>query len=343
FDIPESSTLSAQVPTLAGTEAGVDERVEVLRQRFATRTDVDRAAAEGDVVTLDLEARRDGEVVEGGNAEGVAYTIGSGGMLEGLDEAVTGLSAGESAEFTSELVGGVAEGEAADITVTVTKVQTEELPEVDDEFAQMVSEFDTVDEMRADLAEAATRMARIEQLNSARDAVVADLVANTEFDLPESLVKAEVENRTQQITEQLARAGYSVERYLEESEDESAETPEEFWNQVAENARTSLKAQIILDKLADEVEVEVSQDDLTQMLFRRAQASGSSPEQEMQHMMEHNHTGEWVAEIRRSKVLDTIVAAASVTDNDGAPVDIASIRPDGSLVEESAEADGGAE
>lgn len=342
FEVPAFSTLKAEVPTLADEESGVDERIEVLRQRFATRSDVDRPAAEGDVVTLNLEARRDGELVEGGEAEGVTYTIGSGGMLEGLDEAVTGLSAGDSTEFNSELVGGAAEGQTADVAVTVTKVQTEELPEVDDEFAQMVSEFDTVDEMRADLREASARIARLEQLQAARDAVVADLVANTDFELPQGLLTAEVEQRTQQITEQLARAGYTVERYLEESEDETAATPDEFWDQVADNARASIKAQIILDKVADDTEVGVDQNDLTQMLFRRAQANGSSPEQEMQHMMEHNHMNEWVAEIRRSKVLDSAIAEATVTDTDGTVVDVAEVQPDGSLgspAEEAADAE----
>ncbi|WP_232547560.1 trigger factor [Propioniciclava soli] len=333
FEVPAAADLTAEVPPLTTSDADVDERIEVMRQRFATRSDVERAASEGDVVTIDLEARVDGELVEGGAAEGVTYTIGTGGMLDGLDEAVTGLSAGESADFSSELVGGPAQGQTADVHVTVTKVQTEELPEVDDEFAQLVSEFDTVEEMRADLADAAVRIARLEQLNAARDAVVADLAAKTDFELPEGLVASEIENRKQQISDQLARAGYTVERYLEESEDETAENQEEFWAQVEENARTSLKAQIILDKLAETSEVPIEQSDLTEMLFRRAQASGTSPEQEMQHMMEHNHTAEWMGEVRRNKVLTEIVKGAHVTDTNGEVVDVAAIRTDGTLAD----------
>ncbi|MDN5570507.1 MAG: trigger factor [Propionibacteriaceae bacterium] len=336
FDVPASAELNAEVEPLAVSDADVDERIEMMRARFATRTDVERAAEEGDVVTLDLTARVDGELVEGGSAEGVTYKVGSGGMLDGLDEAVTGLSAGKTAEFSSELVGGPAQGETADVSVTVTKVQSEELPEVDDEFAQLVSEFDTVEEMRADLADAALRIARLEQLNAARDAVVADLAAKTDFELPEALVAGEIENRKQQISDQLARAGYTIERYLEEDSDETAETPEEFWAQVEQNARTSLKAQIILDKLAETSEVEIGQSDLTEMLFRRAQASGSSPEQEMQHMMEHNHTAEWMGEIRRNKVLTEIVKGAHVTDTNGEAVDIAAINNDGTLAEAEA-------
>ncbi len=333
FEVPDYADLNAEVAPVATSDEDVEERIEVMRQRFATRSDVERAASEGDVVTLDLEARVDGEVVEGGTAEGVTYKVGSGGMLEGLDEAVTGASAGDTKKFTSELVGGPAEGQQAEVTVTVIKVQAEELPEVDDEFAQMVSEFDTVEEMRADLADAALRVARVEQLNAARDAVVTDLANKTDFELPEGLVTTEIENRKQQITEQLARAGYTLERYLEESEDETAETVEEFWAQVEDNARTSLKAQVILDKIAETSEVTIEQNDLTDMLFRRAQASGTSPEQEMQHMMEHNHTSEWMAEIRRNKVLSEIVKGAHVTDTNGEVVNVAAINADGTLDE----------
>lgn len=338
FEVPAFAELSASVPALAVTDDEVAERIEVMRQRFASRTDKDGAAETGDVVTIDLVAAQDGEAVEDGTASGLTYKVGSGGMLEGLDDAVTGTSAGDEVAFTSQLVGGPAEGQQADITVTVTKVQTESLPEVDDEFAQMVSEFDTVDEMKADLAEAVVRQARIEQVNAASDAVVADLVAKTVFELPEAMLAAEIENRKQSITEQLARAGYTLERYLEDTEEETAANADEFWEQVEKNAETSLKAQIILDKVADEREVGVEQNELTEMIFRRAASSGNSPEQEMQHMMEHNHAAEWMGEIRRGKVLRMMVDEASIADEAGAPVNVAAVRPDGTLDEDAAEA-----
>ncbi len=337
FEVPAFDELAAEVPVIEASDAEVDERIDMMRQRFATRADKDGAAETGDVVTIDLVASKDGEEIEDGSAEGLTYKVGSGGMLDGLDEAVTGKSAGDEVEFTSELVGGPAKGEKADIKVTVTKVQTETLPELDDEFAQMVSEFDTVDEMKADLAEAVVRMARAQQVNEASDAVVADLVAKTPFELPEAMLTAEIEGRKQQITDQLARAGYTLERYLEDTEEETAANEEEFWAQVATNAETSLKAQIILDKLADDNEVGVDQNELTEMIFRRAQQSGTSPEQEMQHMMEHNHAPEWMGEIRRGKMLRQIVSAASVTDADGNVVNVAAVRPDGTI-DESVEA-----
>ncbi|WP_040161331.1 trigger factor [Nigerium massiliense] len=322
FDLPDFSTLSVEVEPLQPTETEVDERIEIMRQRFATREDVDRAAADGDVVTLDITATKDGEAIEDAEASGVTYKLGSGGMLEGLDEAVTGKSAGESADFSSTLVGGPAKDSEADIHVEITKVQSETLPEVDDEFAQMISEFDTVEEMRSDLATRVDQMAQVEQVNQARDKVLEQLVEKADFELPEGLVAAEVENRTQQINSQLEQAGYTLERYLDETEEE-ADTPEEFWAEIEKRTREALKAQIILDKLADDNEIGVDQQELTEMLFRRAAQNQTTPEAEAQHMMEHNHAPEWMQEIRRSKALQSIVTAATVTDTEGNAVDVA--------------------
>lgn len=338
FDLPDFSTLSAEVPVLEPVGDAVEERLQMMRQRFATREDVDRAAAEGDVVTLDLAGSSDGEPLADATAEGITYKVGSGGMLEGLDEAITGLSAGESADFSSTLVGGPLKDEAADIHVTVQKVQTETLPEVDDEFAQMVSEFDTADEMRADLTNAVEQMAKVDQINAARDKVLEDLVEKVDFEVPAGLLQAELDARRDQITEQLAQAGMTLDSYLEQTEEEEANTAEEFWQILEGRVAQSLKAQIILDKLADDRELGVDQQELTEMLFRRAAANNSSPEQEMQHMMEHNHAAEWMGEIRRGKVLRMMVDEASIADEAGAPVNVAAVRPDGTLDEDVAEA-----
>jgi trigger factor len=242
-------------------------------------------------------------------------------MIDGLDEAVTGLSAGESAEFASTLVGGPLEGEPADIKVTVTKVSEQELPAVDDEFAQLVSEFDTVDEMRADLAQSIDELARLEQAAKGRDKVLEALVEKVELELPERLLTSEIEARKEQINDQLKRAGLSLERYLEQAEEE-ARTPEEFWAELESSTEKGLKAQLVLDKVADDSEVGIEQADLSELLVRKAAQAGTSPEQEAQHMMEHNHTGAWMQEIRRNKALALIVAEATVTDTDGNPVDV---------------------
>ena len=321
FDLPAFSTLTATVPVLADLDTEIDNRIAMMRERFATSTEVERAAAEGDVVTIDLVGTRDGEELQDATAEGVTYTIGAGGMLDGLDEAVTGLKAGESADFSSTLVGGPLTGEPADIHVTVSKVSEQQLPELDDDFAQLVSEFDTVDEMKADLGRGVEQMLRYDQLNDARDKVLGDLVGKVEFDLPAKLLASEVDARHSQINDQLKRAGLTLDRYLE-SADEEADTADEFWALVDARAEQSLRAQILLDAIADSNEVGVEQHELTDLIVRKAQQNGSTPEQELQHMMEHDHMSAWMQEIRRNKALGLLLAEATVTDEAGAVVDV---------------------
>lgn len=321
FKVPDFGKLKATVDAKRPVDEEVDERIGLLQQRFATSTDVDRPAAAGDQVTLSLVGSRDGEALPDATAENVTYVIGSGGMIDGLDDAVTGLSVGEEATFASTLVGGPLEGEPADITVTVTKVAEQKLPEVDDDFAQLISEFDTVAEMRADLAKRVEELVAAEQVASGRDKVLEALVDATKFEVPERVVEAEVASRKEQITQQLQGAGLTLEDYLERAEEE-ADTPEAFWADVEKSTVRSLKAQLILDKVADDAEVGVEQADLSQLLLRKATQNGTSPEQEAQHMMEHNHVGAWMQEIRRNKALALIVAKAKVTDADGNTVDL---------------------
>lgn len=326
FEVPDFATLRATVDAKRDVAAEVEERIELLRTRFATTTEVDRAAAEGDQVTISLVGSRDGEQLADATAEGVTYVIGSGGMIDGLDEAVTGLKAGESAEFASTLVGGALEGEPADITVTVSKVSEQTLPEVDDEFASMISEFDTVEEMQADLTQGVEEYLTAEQVSAGRDKVLEALVEATDFEVPAGVLEAEIGSRKEQINEQLSRAGLTLERYLEQAEEE-ANTPEEFWAEVEKSTLRGLKAQLILDKVADDAAVNVEQADLSELLVRKAAQNGSTPEQEAQHMMEHNHIGAWMQEIRRNKALALIVAKAKVVDTEGNTVDVAVPEP----------------
>ncbi|OYO20955.1 trigger factor [Enemella dayhoffiae] len=335
FDVPDFDSITVEVDKPETDEDAVDQQLEMLRERFATTIDVDRAAAEGDVVTLDLAGSKNGEELPEATAEGITYKLGSGGMLDGLDEAVTGLSAGDETSFTSELVGGPLRGEQADIKVTVQKVQQQELPEIDDEFAQLVSEFDTVDEMKADLAENVTRMGRLEQAGAARDKVLEAVIAKVDLELPEKLVEAEVQARHEQINGQLAQAGLTLDQYLEDGDTD--QTAEEFWAEVDTRSRDALKAQLVLDKVADDREVGVDQNDLTQHIIRKAQQSGTSPEQEAQHMMEHNHMAEWMTEIRRGKALALMVESATVTDTDGNDLNLKNLRGDGTYADPEAE------
>ncbi|MEL4505988.1 trigger factor [Luteococcus sp. H138] len=333
FDLPSFADISVEVDPTEVKDEDFEERLTMLRERFATNTDVERAAQEGDLVTVDLEGSQNGEVLEDATAEGIQYKLGSGGMLEGMDEAITGLKAGESKTFTSKLLGGGHRDEEADIKVTVTKVQEQQLPEVDDEFAQMISQFDTADEMRADMRSTLENMARLEQAADARDKVLEAVIAKTDFELPKNLVEAEIQARKDQVNQQLASAGLTVEQYLADAEDETAENEDDFWAEIEKRSMDALKAQIVLDKLADDEEFEVGQEELTQMIFTKAQQNNTSPEQEIQHMQEHNHLPEWMQEIRRSKALAKMVNEASVADTAGNKVDLNKMGPDGAIIE----------
>ena len=268
FDMPDFATVSVEIEPVEVTDADVDERVELLRQRFGTLKVVDRAAADGDVVLIDLSATRDGEAIADAETKGMQYRIGAGGMVEGLDEALVGLSAGESRTFSSRLVGGPHRDEDADVTVTVTKVNEQELPELDDDFAQLVSEFDTVDEMVADVRENLVRLARLDQASTARDKVLEAVIGGLDFELPPAVLENDVKAYHEQIEGQLNAAGLTVEQYLADAEDEDAENAEEFWKQIDERAEQGLRAQIVLDRLAEDRRIGVSQEEFTQLLFQ---------------------------------------------------------------------------
>ncbi|HEX8780530.1 MAG TPA: trigger factor, partial [Nocardioides sp.] len=216
FELPAYDGLEAQVEDAEVTDEDVDTQVEALRERFGTLVDVEREAADGDFVTIDLAAAQDGETVEGGEVAGMSYKVGRGGMIEGLDEALVGMKAGDSTTFTSELVGGDLVGQDVEVTVTVTAVQEQQLPELDDEFAQLASEFDTVDELVADVRERLANGKRLEQAAAARDAVLEVLLEKVSVPLPESLVADELNSRRQNVEQQLMYAGMTMEKYLEE-------------------------------------------------------------------------------------------------------------------------------
>lgn len=336
FDLPDFSSLEVTVDAVTVPDSLVEEQVEVLRDRFGSREVVDRPAQDGDIVTIDLVARKDGEDLADATAEGLDYEVGSGLMLEGLDEALVGLSAGESEAFTSTLVGGPLKDEEADVEVKVTKVQKQELPGANDEFAQLASEFDTMDELRADLTSRLTSLARLDQASQARDAVLESLIGKLEIEVPENLLTTELAARKQQIESQLAQAHLTLEEYLSETEDEQDE--EGFWADVEKRSGDALKAQIILDKVAEERGITVDQNDLTQHILRKAQQEKTTPQEIAEHLQEHpHHIEEYMLEIRRGKSLALIVESATVTDSAGQKVDLANLRPDGSLGAPSSE------
>ncbi len=339
--VPDYAGLEASVEDATVTDADVEEQLQVLRERFATLKDVERSVEDGDFVVIDLKATKDGEGVEGAELTGMSYQVGRGGMLDGLDEALVGMSAGEEKTFTSQLVGGDLVGEEVEVTVAVTQVQEQELPEVDDDFAQLASEFDTVAELTEDVRERLGRGARLEQAAAARDAVLDALLERVEIPLPDALVTDELNARRSSVEQQLAYAGMTMEQYLEDE----GQTVEEFEADLERRVRDAVTAQFLLDEVATTEKFGVDQAELSEHLVRRAQQSGEDPQQFANHMFEHNHIPELVQEILRGKALASIVESAVVTDASGEHVELANLRPDGTIGEPEAEAetDSGAE
>ena len=325
--LPSYQGIEAEVEDVEVTDDDVAEQIEALRERFGSLSDVERPAAEGDFVVIDLQATKDGEEVEGGQLSGYSYKIGSGNLLEGIDEAVTGLEAGGSADFTSQLLGGDLAGEDVDIHVTVTGVKEQNLPEVDDDFAQEASEFDTVEELREDIRTRLVRGKRLEQAAAARDAVLEKLLDQVEIPLPDEMVDSELSGRKQEMEQQLAWAGMTMEQYLDNEE----QTVDEFEAELEKRVRDSVAAQFLLDAIAKKEELGVEQNELSEHLMRRAQQSGQNPDEFMRHMLEHNHIPEMVGEVLRGKALASVVESATVKDASGNVVDLKNLLPDGSI------------
>lgn len=331
-ELPDLTSVEVEVAAIEVADSDVDEQLEALRERFATYTGVERAAAKGDQVTLDLAAaHKDGTVIEDATAEALPYRVGGAEMLDGLDEAVTGLEPGGTATFGTTLVGGELKDTEVDVTVTVTEVKQTELPELDEEFVQMASEFDTLDELRTDLRERITRGKRMEQAAEARDLVLDELLGKVDVPLPETLVAEELAARRQQIEQQLAFSGVAFEQYLDDQE----QTADEFEAELEKSVHDSIVSQFILDQIVKTDEIGLDDNELTQHIMRRAQQSGEDPNSYIQHIMEHNHVPEMVSEVLRGKALASLVEGATVKDANGAEVDLKALQADGSLKSEA--------
>ncbi len=304
LDLPDYEGLAVTVDDAVVTEEDVEEQLQALRERFAVLTGVDRPVQEGDFVSLDLVARQGEAEVEDGTARNVSHEVGSNQMLDGLDDVLPGLTVGESRTFPSTLPGGRHAGEEVTVEVTVRAVRVRELPELDDEFAQTASEFDTLDELRDDVRTRLERVRRMEQGAQARDRVLEAMLAAVDVPVPEGLVEAEVR-------EHLAAE--------ERSEDE------EHRAEVAAETSHALRAQFLLDALAVKEQVRVGEAELTEHLLRRAAALGVPPDQFAQQVVQAGRVPMLVGEVARAKALAAVLRRASVTDASGRPVDLAAL------------------
>ena len=315
IDLPELEGITVEVDTVDVTDDDVEERLTALRERFGTLVGVDRAVEEGDHVSIDLSAEIEGEPVD--SVSGVSYEVGSGNMLEGMDEALVGMAAGDTKEFTAPLAGGDREGQVADCSVTVQSVKVRELPELDDEFAQLASEFDTFDELRADLVTQAEQAKRYEQGVQARDRLLEKLLEMVEVAVPDGVVAAEVHSHLE------------GENRLEDDEHRA---------EVDESTRKALKAQFLLDAIAEKLEVQVEQPELIEYLVMSAQQYGMDPNQFAQALDQQGQVPAMVQEVARRKALAAVLDGAEVTDTAGARVDLDALVPDAGAEEADDEA-----
>jgi trigger factor len=323
--LPELSSIKVEVDPLAIGDAEVDERVSALREKFVTLKTVERAAADGDFVQIDLNATVDGADVEGGSASNLSHQVGSGTLLKGLDEAVVGLSAGESATFVTELVGGEHAGKDADVNVTVRTVKERELPELDDDFAQLASEFDTLEELRGDLKEQITRVKKVEQLYAARDLALKELVEKAGVPAPEGVVADEVAQRKQSMVEQLERMGASLEEYLSVED----KTEEQIDTDLAEAAAEGVKIQLLLDTIAETENIEVSDDEFGHEIVHRAQRVGMQPQQYYDELVRAGAAGAVYGDVRRGKALAMVMEKVIMTDTSGEVLTLDALRGPG--------------
>jgi trigger factor len=324
FELPEYDGLEVTVDDADVTDAEVDEQLQNLQERFATLTGVDRPAADGDFVSIDLSATVDGEAVEGLSTKGLSYQVGSGTLLDGLDEAITGLSSGESKEFPTSLVGGEYVGREALVTVEVTSVKERELPELDDDFAQTASEFDTIEELRGDAKERVTRMRLVEQGVQARDRVLEALLAKIDIPLPENVIKAEVDARNHNLDHQLEAAGMSKEDFLAAE----GQSEQDFEADIDKRTREALTAQFVLDKIVTKENLSVNEQELTAHIVRTAARYGVAPDQFAQQVVQSGQVPSLVSEVVRGKALALVLERAKVTDASGRPVDLEALRED---------------
>jgi len=316
--LPAVGEVSVTVDDVEVTDADIDEQVDALRERFATTVTAERPAADGDLISIDLRAEVDGEQIDDATADDLSYTVGAGDLVDGVDEAVVGLAAGEGRTFSTQLVAGEHAGRDADVTVTVRKVSDRVLPDVDDQFAQLASEFDSAEQMRADLVDRIRRVKKLSQGAQARDKVLEALLAMTDIPVPEGVVNAEVQVRAHDAVHAFDHNEEALTAHIESE----GKTREEFDAELRGSAEEAVRTQLLLDALADAEGLGVSQEEFTERLLYNAQRFGASPDEYFKRLQEGGQLGSIFADVRRGKALAIAVGKATITDASGNTLDI---------------------
>ncbi|MFC5825675.1 trigger factor [Nonomuraea insulae] len=321
FEVPEYAGAEITVDPSEVSDEDVDTQLDGLRQRFATLTGVERAAASGDFVVMDLRAEINGDNIEEQQASEVSYEVGAGSVLQGLDDALEGMSAGEEKTFKTELVGGENAGEEADVIITVKSVKEKVLPELDDEFAQLASEFDTLEELKNSIREQARRNKLIDQVVQAREKALDALLERIDIPLPDSALKAEVDARKHNLDHQVTESGLSRDAFFRLYQT----TEEERFAEFETNSARAIKVGFVLDKIVKAEELGVSEQELTNFVVRRAMEMGVQPNELAKHLADNDQLTLAMVEIVRDKAKSVLGDAAKVVDTEGNEVDLKAI------------------
>lgn len=303
--LPNFSEIKLEVDDVKVTESDIDEQVQALRTRFGTLTTVEKVVASGDFVTIDLVATKDGQPLDGGTANDLSYEVGSASMIDGLDEALIGLSTGGEKSFETALV-GMAEGEKGSVKVSVKAVKERELPPVDDAFAKLASEFETLAELKADLTTRLTRLKEMEQGAQARDLLVEKLISSVDIPLPAEIIEAEVNDHLEK------------EGRLEDDKHRA---------EVNEEVKSTITREFLLDSIVKAESVAVNESELTEYLVRAASRYGMTPDQFIKEVSQAGQVTTMVAEVARAKALAQVLGRVKVVDKSGKKVDLEALAP----------------
>ena len=303
--LPNFSEIKIEVDDVKVTDADIDEQVESLRTRFGTLKTVDKVVAKGDFVTIDLVATKDGVELDGGVANDLSYEVGSASMIDGLDEAIIGLSKDGDKSFNTSLV-GMAEGETGSVKVTVKAVKERELPPVDDEFAKLASEFETLTELKADLSKRLSRVKQMEQGAQARDLLVEKLISTIDIPLPAEIIEAEVNDHLEK------------EGRLEDDKHRA---------EVNDEVKTTITREFLLDSIVKAEAIAVNESELTEYLVRASARYGMTPDQFIKEVSQAGQVTTMVAEVARAKALAQVLGRVKVVDKSGNKVDLEALAP----------------
>ena len=303
--LPNFSEIKLEVDDVKVTDSDIDEQVQALRTRFGTLTTVEKVVASGDFVTIDLVATKDGQPLDGGTANDLSYEVGSASMIDGLDEALIGLSTGGEKSFETALV-GMAEGEKGSVKVSVKAVKERELPPVDDAFAKLASEFETLAELKADLTTRLTRLKEMEQGAQARDLLVEKLISSVDIPLPAEIIEAEVNDHLEK------------EGRLEDDKHRA---------EVNEEVKSTITREFLLDSIVKAESVAVNESELTEYLVRAASRYGMTPDQFIKEVSQAGQVTTMVAEVARAKALAQVLGRVKVVDKSGKKVDLEALAP----------------